>query len=221
MTSVIKRLAEGEDLVWHALTGMQITATPTQSRYRAMFAQKDNRIWQAVIAPSSNTQSWLVSFSSAGCREYSFLASTLNTAKKAANAFAQLDQVVYNRLVADAKPTTTHPATGADVVLLAVPLSTIRREGDMAKPTAYLGQINPDHTFKLYPSNKELKELLYNFGDMHSVVPLFDETLREVSIENVQEELQRTDLYDTLGTAVQRLSKTLFVNKPTRRTISL
>lgn len=190
-----------------------------QSGYRALFKHLDNRIWQAVI--SKTGADWSLALTSAGCRPYNFFAPSVGKVRNTANYFAHLGRELYCRLVADARPTQAHPDTGVSVVVLAMPLDTQAATARHDRALTYMGKVNTDNTITLYPSNQELNDLLYYIGDAGGSVPVLDNTLQEVSVESVQEQLQRTNVYSALETAAADLTKHLFAGKPARRVISL
>lgn len=190
-----------------------------QTGYRALFKHLDNRVWQAALVKTGSD--WSLALTSSGCRQLNFFAPSVDKVRNTANFFAHLQRETYCRFVADARPTQTHPDTGVSVVVLAMPLDTQAAAAKHEHALTYLGKVNQDNTITLYPSNRELNELLYYVGDAGGAVPVTEETLQEVSVENVQEQLQRTNVYSALETAAEDLTKHLFAGKPARRVISL
>lgn len=193
--STVQVLQESETLSWQSFNG----------GYRALFKHIDGRVWQAVIDRARNAET--LTLSTPGCRQYSFFAPNLVKVRNTANYFARLPREVYCRLVADARPTQTHPDTGVSVVVLAMPLNPSAGTAMSERALTYMGKVNTDNTITLYPTNEELSNLLYAIGDYCESIPVLDHTLQEVSVENIQEQLQQTPVYAALETAARDLTK--------------
>lgn len=213
-------LTENAELVFQQLPN-QSAAWP---KYRCLFKHQDGRVWQALIEPQqtqlNENPDWLVTLTTPGCREYRFFGPTAAKMRNVTNYFAKLPKPLYSRLVADARPTQTHNNLGCAVVILAMPLSAVSKNKDL-EPLTFLGQLNDDSSVTLYPSNEELTKLLFEIADACGVIPVLEQTLQEVSVENVRERLQQTAIYSTLESVTKDLSSNLFAAKPARRVVSL
>lgn len=138
-------------------------------RIMAQFRHRDNRIWSAVISPLTDINfrnyDYTIQLSSGGCRTYRFVARVVNTAKGVVQRFANMPLELYERMVADAQPTTDHPRSD-DIGVFRMQVVKQRRAGPGGYRTetqrymiSGLGRVD-GNSITIFPNSEEIGEIL-------------------------------------------------------------
>ncbi len=140
-------------------------------RLRAEFRHRDNRVWQARIIPlppgdaqthiSGHTH--VVNLDSAGCRPVRFVARDVNRARQTIQRFANLHIELYERLVADARGTSSHPRSDNIGVFRMQVVKQVRQPGGRTETQRYdvegIGRHDGD-CIVVFPLSSDLEAIL-------------------------------------------------------------
>ena len=145
---------------------------PHVARYTCQFRHHDNRIWTSTIEAIDNDDInrmlgrefyYSIRLASQGCRSFQFVAHERSRAEDITRRFANINPDRYDRLVADAKGTSSHPMSDdIGVFRLFVtkqnPLSYDRATVVREQITG-IGRVN-GFNFVIFPTSEEIDEHL-------------------------------------------------------------
>ncbi len=181
------------------------------------FYHRDGRLWQARIvhAPSNvedwrfENDSWILTMSSGGCRNYQFLSANIGSAKKTALRFANIPLENYQRLVADAHGTTDFPRPSIYGIFQVKVVQNNATEAGVVETQSYslrgIGRID-NGTIVIFPLAAELEQIFDPVCD-NDTVSLIPVDINRVSntpgiqqaLEEIEEDMQQFDVDEILS----------------------
>ena len=195
MTWSVPRRQAGESLRSIDFRNERDSLGEVTARVIGSFRHRDNRIWQARIVPLPPdtarsifpTAAFVLTLSSAGCRDYHFIAESLASAKRTALRFGNVRMADYERLIADATGTSDYPRTDdvgffcMRVVKETQGIVTMRvnRSSHSQEDVFGLGRIE-DGKIIIFPDHYELDIILTGIADSSSQ-PLVPEDVNSVN----------------------------------------